>query len=194
MPCIILAAEEVAEPDAHPAEAASDRPWANTDGSSMSKMPEFDDAPEDEIIAELYFHIIFWTRKLRPALSAKMLANARQVMDQALFTVDGEALAAGGTENHLHVLARLSPDHSSQKSLDALRRRSAAWVAEACGVRDFSWSENEVAVTISPDDLKAAADFIDSQESHHEIVSFQCELKAIFDEHGFHYEERELWG
>ena len=50
------------------------------------------------------------------------------------------------------------------------------------------------AVSISPSDLKTAREFIESQESHHEIVSFQCELKAIFDEHGFDYDERELWG
>jgi putative transposase len=155
---------------------------------------EPDDIPENEIIAEMYFHIIFWTRKLQPALSPGMLASAREEMDQALFTVEGEALAAGGTGNHLHVLARLSPNHSFQDSFDAIRRRSAAWVAHARGMRDFSWNDNEVAVTISPGDLKLAREFIEGQESHHEVVSFQSELTAILDEHGFDYDERELWG
>lgn len=159
----------------------------------MPEMPEPDELPADEIIAEMYCHIIFWTRKLRPALSRDMQAGAREVMDQAMFTVEGEALAAGGAENHLHILARLSPDHSVQEVLDTLRQRSEAWVAQACGMQDFSWHEDDVAVSISPSDLKTAREFIERQESHHEIVSFQCEMKAIFDEHGFDYDERELW-
>jgi REP element-mobilizing transposase RayT len=159
----------------------------------MSTMPEFDDVPEDENVAELYYHIIFWTGKLRPTLSRNMLANAREEMDQALFTVEGEALAAGGMENHLHILARLSPDHTLLEALNALRRRSATWVAQTCGMQHFSWKEDQVAVSISPDGLNMAREFIESQESHHEIVSFQCELTAILDEHGFDYDERELW-
>ena len=159
----------------------------------MPEMPEPDDFPADEMIAEMYCHIIFWTRRLQPALSGEMLAGVREVMDQAMFTVEGEALAAGGAENHLHILARLSPDHSVQEVLDTLRQRSAAWAAQAGGGKDFSWHEEEVAVTISPMDLKTARAFIESQESHHEVVPFQCELKAIFDEHGFDYDERELW-
>jgi len=159
----------------------------------MTKVPEFDDFPADEIIAELYFHIIFWTSKLQPALSPDMLANAREEMDQAMFTVAGEALAAGGAENHLHILARLSPDHSLQEAIDTLRRRSATWAAQARGMRNFSWNENEVAVSISPDHLKVAREFIESQESHHENVSFQCEMTALLAEHGFEYDECELW-
>jgi len=81
----------------------------------MTDMPEPFDFPAGEIIAEIYCHIIFWTRRLQPALLREMLAGAREVMDQAMFTVEGEALAAGGAENHLHILARLSPDHACRK-------------------------------------------------------------------------------
>ena len=59
---------------------------------------------------------------------------------------------------------------------------------------DFSWNENEVVVSISPGQVETAKSFIASQQSHHEIVSFQSELKCIFDEHGFEYDESELWG
>ena len=159
----------------------------------MSEMPEFENLPDDEIIAEIYCHIIFWTRQLGPALSAEMLAGACEVMDQAMFPVAGEALAAGGTENHLHILVRLSPDHTLAEALDALRGRSAAWIGGASGKGEFHWSESEVAVSIGPEELSAARDFIERQASHHEIVTFQSELKAIFDEHGFDYDERDLW-
>jgi len=160
----------------------------------MTDMPEPDSFPEDEIIAELYCHIIFWTEKLRPVLSPAMLANACNEMDQAMFTVEGEALAAGGGADHLHILARLSPDHSIQEAVDTLRKRSEAWIAPASGIPGFSWNEDEVVVSISPDQLETARLFIESQQSHHEIVLFQCEMKGIFDEHGFDYDERELWG
>lgn len=159
----------------------------------MSEMPEPDDFPDDEVIAEIYCHIVFWTRHLQPSLRPEMLAGACEVMDQAMFAVAGEALAAGGTENHLHVLVRMSPDHSLVEVLDALRQGSAVWGFGDSGKANFRWSENDVAVSIGPDELSAAREFIERQASHHEIVTFQSELKAIFDEHGFDYDERELW-
>jgi REP element-mobilizing transposase RayT len=151
-----------------------------------------DHVSDDEVIAEIYCHIIFWTRKLQPVLSSEMLAGACEAMDQAMFAVQGEALAAGGTENHLHILARLSPDHTVAEALAVLRQRSEA-CASACGKEDFVLSENEVAVTISPNCLDKAKEFIENQASYHEHVTFESELKAIFDEHGFEFNERELW-
>jgi REP element-mobilizing transposase RayT len=142
----------------------------------------------------LYFHIIFWTRKLQPALSREMLAGACEEMDQAMFPVESEALAAGGTESHLHILARISPDHSLQEVLYTLRKRLKTWVAKAGAKRSDPWHEDDVSVSMSPEDLDAAKAFIELQQSHHEIVTFQSEMKAIFDEHGFEYDERTLWG
>ena len=159
----------------------------------MSKMPEPEDFPEDDIVVEIYLHIIFWTRGLQPALPREMLAQAREEMDQAMFTVEGDAAAAGGTENHLHILVRLSPDHSVAEVLDVLRRRSAALAAKASGRGDFSWSEDDVAVTISPDQLNEMQEFINRQALHHKTVTFQQELTAILDENGIEYDERELW-
>ena len=159
----------------------------------MSEFLEPDDFPEDEVIAEIYLHIIFWTLKLRPGLTRDMLSGACEAMDQAMFTVEGEALAAGGTPDHLHILARLSPDHSVQEALDALRKASTAWAVKAGGAEDLAWSQNDVAVGISTEHIKQACEFIASQQAHHEIVSFQSELTGILDENGIEYEERELW-
>jgi REP element-mobilizing transposase RayT len=160
----------------------------------MSNVPEHDDVPGGRIIAGLYCHIIFWSPKLRPVLSPCMLAAIGKDLDQAMFTIDGEALAAGGGENHLHILARLSPDHTLDEAIETLRERSATSVARTCGMEGFRWSEACVAVTVSPEDLGRARESIEDQESHHEIVSFECEIKAICDEHGFEFEPRDLWG
>jgi REP element-mobilizing transposase RayT len=160
----------------------------------MSNVPEHDDVPGDEVIAELYCHFIFWSPKLRPVLPRETLATVREDLDQAMFTIDGEALAAGGSENHLHILARLSPDHTLDEAIETLRERSATWVAGTSGMDSFHWSESCVAVSVSPEDLGRARESIENQESHHEIVSFECEIKAICDEHGFELEQRDLWG
>jgi len=106
----------------------------------MSEMPEFENSPDDEIIAEIYCHIVFWTRQLQPALSPEMLAGVCEVMDQAMFAVAGEALAAGGTENHLHILVRMSPDHTLAEVLDALRGRSSAWKSRRTSSKPGTWS------------------------------------------------------
>jgi REP element-mobilizing transposase RayT len=156
--------------------------------------PEPDDYPPGEIVVEFYLHIIFWTRQLRPALSADMLAGACAALDQAMFAVDGEVLAAGGTENHLHILARLSQNYTAQAALDALRAALTAWPANGRKRAKVAWSDSEVAVTIGLEDIATAKKFIEDQASHHAIVSFEQELKAIFDEHDFDYDERELWG
>lgn len=160
----------------------------------MSNVPEYDDVRRDEIIAELYCHFVFWSPKLRPVLLRETLATIREVLDEAMFATDGEVLAAGGSENHLHILGRLSPDHTLDEAIETLRGRSAESVARTCGMEGFRWSESCVVLTVSPDALGRAREFIEDQESHHEVVTFECEIKAICDEHGFQLEERELWG
>ena len=154
----------------------------------MSEIPGQSDPLDHEIIAEIYCHIVFWTRDFAPTLTRETLAAAAETMDQAMFTVDGEALVVGGAENHLHVLARLSPSRSLQETLGALRRYSEARIAGVCGIPDFSWSHSELAVTISPEDLDRARRFVQDQQSYHDLVPFEAELRDLFDEHGFDYD------
>lgn len=109
------------------------------------EMPQF--ARDDEVVAEMYAHVIFWTRKLRPALTPEMLARACEEMDQAMFAVQGEALAAGGAAEHLHILVRASPEHTVAETIEALRRRCEAWVAP--DGKKVAWSENDVALSLA---------------------------------------------
>jgi REP element-mobilizing transposase RayT len=160
----------------------------------MSKMPEPEDFPEDEIIFEVYLHIIFWTKGLQPALTPEMLAGAREAMDQAMFTVEGEALAAGGAADHLHILARLSPNHSIAKVLETLRRQCAAWTDKDRDGKDSAWQEDEVAVTIGVDELASTSKYMDRQAQYHKGVTFRSELTGILDANGIEYDEHELWG
>ncbi len=155
---------------------------------------EPDDFPANEVVAELYLHIVFSTRKQEMVLTDDILRRLPEEFDQIMFTVDGECLAAGGTANHMHVLARLSPDHPPQKALDAIKQRSAVWVRQqATGPKDFAWQESVVAVGLAYGDLKAGKRFIRDQATHHEMVTFQQETIALLTENGIEYDERELW-
>jgi REP element-mobilizing transposase RayT len=159
----------------------------------MLRPDEFELPADGEGISELYFHVIFWTRKLRPTVPIRLLADAKEQLDHQFYPLEGEVLAVGGTDNHMHILARLSPDLSPEKATAFLRESSAVWVAQANGAKGFFWNDNEVVLSLSPGDLSAAQAFIEGQQSHHEVVSFESELKIIFDEHGFEWDERALW-
>lgn len=159
----------------------------------MSGIPEFDGFFEDEVIAELYLHIIFWTRKLQPVLTSTMLAAAREPLDQAMFKIEGEVLACGGAADHLHIIARISPNHAAQKASDVLRQSSQALVANESGIRNFKWHDVELSVTLDPESLEAFKESMTVQEAHHKTVPFQVELTRILDEHEMDYDEQELW-
>ena len=57
----------------------------------------------------------------------------------------------------------------------------------------FYWQNGYGGFSLSPSEVEAVAEYIDHQEAHHRVVSFQEEYRKFLATYGVEYDERYVW-
>ena len=111
-----------------------------------------------------------------------------------LNNIDSPAYAIGGMTDHVHILLRLSKNQALAHVVDTVKTSSSKWIkAQSPALRAFKWQGGYGAVSLSPSELEAVAEYIDHQEKHHRGVSFEDEYRNLFRTHGIEFDERSVW-
>ena len=72
---------------------------------------------------------------------------------------------------------------------------SSRWAhAKLPAVGSFAWQKGYAAFTVSPSQAEAARCYIQNQAVHHQLRTFEGELRALLDAHSVDYDERYLLG
>jgi REP element-mobilizing transposase RayT len=146
-------------------------------------------------LAEIYVHIVFSTKDRRPFLQH---APSRARLHKYLATIcnnqKSPCLEAGGAEDHVHLLCRLSKTASPSGLIKELKRVSSIWVkAELPALGEFYWQNGFGAFSVSPSHVKALRKYIQNQEQHHKRESFQDEFRRLLKKYGVEFDERYVW-
>jgi len=103
-------------------------------------------------------------------------------------------LAAGGIEDHIHVLASLPATLSLSEAANAMKSNSSRWNHEnAPQAKGFEWQGGYGAFTVSRSVEPSVKDYIHNQEEHHRRWRFTDEFIALLEKHGIPYQERYWW-
>lgn len=137
-----------------------------------------------------FFHIVFSTRKRRAAIPhptklwAYMAGTARNLRY--------EAIAIGGTENHIHMLLKLPSNVAVAEAVQKLKSNSSRWLGEEatwCG-----WQQGYGAFSVSPSNLDGVRHYVQNQPQHHRCHTFEEEFVTLLVKAGAAYEEAEVFG
>ena len=60
-------------------------------------------------------------------------------------------------------------------------------------LRSFHWQNGYGGFSVSPAEVDAVAAYIEGQEEHHRVLSFQEEYRRFLEEYGLEYDERYVW-
>ena len=60
-------------------------------------------------------------------------------------------------------------------------------------IRQFSWQAGYAAFSVSQSSVEAVQRYIERQEEHHHKMTFQDELRTLFNRHGIEFDERYVW-
>ena len=101
-------------------------------------------------------------------------------------------LAAGGTENHVHLLLAVQPVLPLATALRELKAHSSRWMREH-GQR-FAWQEGYGAFSVSQSQRQVVMDYIAAQETHHAKWSFEQEFMTLLRKSGVEYDARFVFG
>ncbi len=108
--------------------------------------------------------------------------------------LDAEALRVGGVADHIHVVTTLPRTLSQAAMVETLKKTSSKWIKQLDSkYRQFYWQRGYSAFSVSPSQLNAVLEYVESQEEHHRTRSFQEEYRDFLRKYGVEFDERYVW-
>lgn len=140
-------------------------------------------------------HAVFSTKDRGNSLSRKLRDRLWPYLTGIARKNGMLALAAGGTDNHVHVLLSLPSTMPVAKAMQLVKGGSSKWIHETFPTHaDFAWQEGYGAFSVSISAMDETVAYINGQEEHHRTRSFEEEYVEFLGKHGIEYDERYVWG
>jgi len=125
----------------------------------------------------LLYHIIFSTKDRRPLITPDYEVRLYDYIGGTIRELEGVSLALNGTEDHLHLLAKLRPDRALSDVLRKLKANASGWMHRVFPrLENFTWQQGYGAFTVSQSNVKEVQRYIARQKLHHQKVSFRDEF------------------
>ena len=146
-------------------------------------------------LAQITIHVIFSTKDRRPFLENRLLREElHRYFGGILAQIDCQLLAAGGTDDHVHILCLLARTCTTADLVKELKRVSSIWLkTKDSNLHDFAWQSGYGIFSVSQSQIDVVRKYIDGQEEHHRKVSFQDEFRQFLERNYVAYDERYLW-
>jgi REP element-mobilizing transposase RayT len=141
--------------------------------------------------AQLYYHIVFSTKERKPYIDAELETRLHPMLGGIVRDLDGVALAVGGIEDHVHILASLRPKTAPSDALRVIKANSTGWVHDEWPDRSvFAWQTGFGVFSVSASNLEEVRQYVLNQREHHRTMTFEEEYLFLLKKHGIEYDER----
>ncbi|MGH9839758.1 MAG: IS200/IS605 family transposase [Blastocatellia bacterium] len=142
----------------------------------------------------LIYHIVFSTKDRKPIITAACESRLHEYIGGTIRGLGGIALAINGTEDHVHVLAKLRQDKAVSDVLRDLKANASGWMHNVFpDMKDFAWQNGYGAFTVSASQVDTVKNYIANQKVHHQKQSFQDEFVATLQQNDVEFDEKYLW-
>jgi REP element-mobilizing transposase RayT len=144
-------------------------------------------------LSAVYIHLVFSTKERAPFLcDVGLRKDLHAYLSGISKNVDSPSLTTGGTEDHVHLLARFGRTIAQADWVKELKRVSNLWLQEK-GLHDFRWQGGYADFSVSASNVEKVRAYIIRQEEHHRRADFKTELRALLRKHGVPWDERYVW-
>lgn len=144
---------------------------------------------------QLLYHLIFSTKNRKPYLANE--EKRREVfgyMAGVAKNLGGFALKIGGWVDHVHLLVRIPAKVSVSDFVGRLKASTSKHVNETSGqMLKFGWQDGYGAFTVSVSQKDRVAEYVRSQEQHHQRETFQDEYIGLLKKHEVEFDPRYVW-
>jgi len=139
----------------------------------------------------LLYHIVFSTKDRHPLIKADHQVRLYDYIGGTIRAAGGISLELNGTEDHVHLLAKLRPDRALSDVLRDLKANASGWMHEVFpSLKNFSWQRGYGAFTVSYSNVEEVRHYIARQKEHHQKISFRDEFIQFLRANGIEYDER----
>ena len=137
-------------------------------------------------------HAVFSTKGREPMILDVWRPEMHSYIGGILRTRRCDLLAAGGIEDHMHLLFRMTATTCVADLVRDIKSNSSLWRHEN-GDSGFAWQSGYGAFSVGPTQVNDVIEYISRQREHHAKVSFQGELLGFLKKYDIEYDERYLW-
>jgi putative transposase len=135
---------------------------------------------------KIYIHAIWSTYKHQPFLKKEIKS---QVFDHICENAKNKGIFIdhiNGCIDHVHTLISLEQDQNIATIMQLLKGESSFWInKQKLTNTKFAWQEEYIAVSIGYSQLDMVRKYIQNQEQHHKIKTFQQEYNEFIEKYGF---------
>jgi putative transposase len=137
----------------------------------------------------LTYHVVFATRYRRPTIKEDIQERLYEYIGGILRGKKGHLIEIGGVEDHVHILAGLSPSLAVSDVIRDVKAASSKWVKEERETEAFEWQKKGFgAFSVSYDRVEAIRNYIRNQREHHQTKTFQEEYIDFLKRHGIEFQ------
>ena len=142
----------------------------------------------------LLYHVVFSTKNREPLIVASRQPRLYEYIGGIVRKHGGVALAVNGTEDHVHLLAKLRQDVALSEVVRDLKASSSGWMHKVFpDLLGFMWQRGYGAFTVSESQACAVRRYVERQKLRHRRQGFREEFVSFLRANGIEFDERYLW-
>lgn len=132
--------------------------------------------------AAIYLHLVWGTWDRMPLLTPDIERDVYRVIGAECANAGAAIVALGGIEDHVHLLAKLSPALAPAELVKQIKGVSSRVVnTQLLSGGSFRWRGGYGAVSVSPSHLERVTAYIARQKEHHATGKLSETLERIED-------------
>ena len=145
-------------------------------------------------LSKVILHIIFSTKNREPWLESNVRPRVHAYLATICRDLGAELVRVGGVVDHVHIVTTLPRTVSQAQLVEQIKKASSKWIkALDPRYRGFFWQRGSAVFSVSPSQLDAVLQYIETQREHHRTRTFQEEYRELLRRHGVDFDERYVW-
>jgi putative transposase len=145
-------------------------------------------------LSRVILHIIFSTKDREPWLGLDIRPRMHAYLATVCRDLGAEVVRVGGVADHVHIVTTLPRTVSQAQLIEQIKKVSSKWIKKLdARYRGFFWQRGYGAFSVSPSQLDAVLQYVDTQQEHHRTRTFQDEYRELLRRHGIDFDERYVW-
>jgi len=145
-------------------------------------------------LSKVILHIIFSTKNREPWLESNVLPRVHAYVATICRDLGAELVRVGGVVDHVHIVTTLPRTVSQAQLIEQIKKASSKWIkALDARYRGFFWQRGYGAFSVSPSQLDAVLQYVETRDEHHHTRTFQEEYRELLRGHGVDFDERYVW-
>ena len=143
---------------------------------------------------QIYVQLVFAVKNRDAVLSKEIRNYVFKYMSGILTNMKHKSIIVNGTSNHVHILLGLNPFISVSDTVHEIKRSSSLYInKEKLCIGRFNWQEGYGGFSYSRTQIPNIYNYIENQESHHKLKTFQQEYIDYLNTNEMEFEEQFLF-